>query len=134
MKKSTGIILIDKEGRMLLQHRDKKAPTHPLHWAIFGGALEKDEKPEEGAKREMKEELGIKVELTFLKKYRHVHKGISIEEYVFTAPLKHPLKTLKKQQTEGDDVGLYSYEETKKLLMPKNDIKVLKEFNSLSSS
>jgi len=132
--RAAGILLIDDEKRMILQHRDAGAPTHPNTWALFGGRIEDGESPEEGAIREIKEELGVKVELTFFKKYLHEQDKGVYEQYVFTAPLQHSLEQLKSQQTEGDDVGLFSFEETKTLKMPDTDRIVLEEINSLSSS
>lgn len=53
-----GGILKDNKGRILLIHRN----TLKLkQWELPGGKIEKNEKPNEAAIRELKEELGIRV-------------------------------------------------------------------------
>lgn len=52
---SAGIIVLDSENRLLLQHR-----TDNDMWGIPGGALEPGERLEEAAVREVKEEVGLK--------------------------------------------------------------------------
>ena len=54
-----GVLLVDAQGRILLQHRDANAPTSPNKWAQPGGHVEQGEAPEEAAARELLEETGI---------------------------------------------------------------------------
>lgn len=54
-----GVLLVDCEGRVLLQHRDQHAPTHPGKWSIIGGGIEGGETPEQAARRELQEETGL---------------------------------------------------------------------------
>jgi len=56
-----GVLLVDREGRVLLQHRDQYAPTYPGKWSIIGGAIEGSEAPEQAARRELQEETGLAV-------------------------------------------------------------------------
>jgi ADP-ribose pyrophosphatase YjhB (NUDIX family) len=54
---ATGL-LVDAEGRFLLQHRDDKPDiANPGRWGSFGGMIEPYETPEEGFLREIEEEL-----------------------------------------------------------------------------
>lgn len=53
------ILLVDRAGRVLLQHRDEHAPRAPLRWGCVGGAVEAGETPEEAAYRELLEETGF---------------------------------------------------------------------------
>jgi 8-oxo-dGTP diphosphatase len=53
------ILLVDRDGRVLLQHRDEHAPRAPLRWGCVGGAVEAGETPEEAAYRELLEETGF---------------------------------------------------------------------------
>ncbi len=54
------LFLVDKLGRLLLQHRDDRPDVlYPGHWAGFGGALEGAESVEQALIREMEEETGV---------------------------------------------------------------------------
>ena len=95
--KTSLFVLRDKEDRILLQHRDRYAPTSPNYWGFFGGRIEKGETPEQAGRREAKEELGIELKgLKFFKKYKFQNKDMLREKFVFTAPLTIPLEKLKK--------------------------------------
>jgi 8-oxo-dGTP pyrophosphatase MutT (NUDIX family) len=53
-------ILVDMEGRYLLQHRDRRPDIfYPDHWGCFGGAVELGESPAEALRRELMEELEL---------------------------------------------------------------------------
>jgi len=56
-----GVLLVDPAGRLLLQLRDRDAPTHPSKWSILGGHIEPGEDPEEAARREIQEESGLRI-------------------------------------------------------------------------
>lgn len=58
---SAAIITLD-DGRYLMQSRDDKPGVfYPGHWGLFGGGLEPGEDPEEGLRRELREELALEV-------------------------------------------------------------------------
>ena len=54
-------MLVDAEGRVLLQERDEHAPIDPDRWGLSGGHLEPGEDPEAGAYRELEEETGVRL-------------------------------------------------------------------------
>jgi 8-oxo-dGTP diphosphatase len=54
--------LIIKGGRILVAQREKN-DEWGLYWEFPGGTLEEDEGPQECIKRELREELGIEVEV-----------------------------------------------------------------------
>jgi mutator protein MutT len=54
--------LITRGGRILVAQREEK-DDWGLHWEFPGGTLEEDEGPQECIKRELREELGIEVEV-----------------------------------------------------------------------
>lgn len=57
---SAGVILVDRDGRILLQLRDDNPEIlYPNHWGITGGNAAKGEAPEQAARREVEEETGI---------------------------------------------------------------------------
>ena len=55
------VIVLDREGRVLVLRRSKTAPTRALAWDLPGGLLEPGEDPATGAIRELEEEAGIKL-------------------------------------------------------------------------
>jgi 8-oxo-dGTP pyrophosphatase MutT (NUDIX family) len=56
------VMLVDAQGRVLLQERDEHAPIDPDRWGLSGGHLEPGEDPESGAYREVEEETGVRLE------------------------------------------------------------------------
>ena len=56
-----GVLLVDRMGRLLLQHRDAHAPISPGQWSLPGGHIEPGEDPETAARRELLEETGLRV-------------------------------------------------------------------------
>jgi 8-oxo-dGTP diphosphatase len=60
MTNSVAALIIDEDGRYLLQLRDDVPDIwFPDHWGLFGGAIDGDEGLEEALAREMEEELGF---------------------------------------------------------------------------
>jgi 8-oxo-dGTP pyrophosphatase MutT (NUDIX family) len=58
-----GVILVDRQGRFLLQLRDELEDiAWPGMWGIVGGAIELGESPHEAAVRETEEEVGQRIE------------------------------------------------------------------------
>ncbi len=63
------IIIYDKEGRILFQQRSRNKKVDPLLWDLsVAGHIPSGISIEEGAHRELKEELGFDIPLTFLTK------------------------------------------------------------------
>ncbi len=58
----TGICILLSDDRILLQFRDEKAPMYPLSFGNWGGGREEGETALECARRELEEELGIRVD------------------------------------------------------------------------
>jgi 8-oxo-dGTP pyrophosphatase MutT (NUDIX family) len=60
---SAGVILVDPDGRVLMQLRDDNpAIMFPGHWGLTGGAAHPGETPDETARREVEEETGLRIE------------------------------------------------------------------------
>ena len=84
------VCLVDPQGRLLMQHRDRHAKVSPNQWALPGGKIEPDETPEAAARREVLEETGIVVP-----RLEHLWTGTRpsvstpdglVEMHVFCAP------------------------------------------------
>ncbi len=102
-----GVILY-RDGKVLLQHRDDRPDiVYPGAWAFFGGHLEPGETPEEGAKREILEEL----ELELNGPLELVHHGVNAtrERFIYAAPLDRDPSLLVVN--EGQGAALFTREE-----------------------
>ena len=55
------VVLVDREGRILLQERDEHAPIDPEKWGLAGGHVEPGEDFEPAAYRELEEETGVRL-------------------------------------------------------------------------
>ena len=56
-KRQAAGIILNKDGKMLLQHRSDDATRSPGLWGLFGGGIEEGETPLEAVRRETIEEL-----------------------------------------------------------------------------
>ena len=58
---ATASSVIHVNGKILMLRRPDTAPSFPGIWSLVAGKIEKDEKPEDAAVREIYEETGLKV-------------------------------------------------------------------------
>jgi 8-oxo-dGTP pyrophosphatase MutT (NUDIX family) len=58
----SGVLLVDHDGRLLLQLRDGNTRIDPHKWCLPGGHVDPGEDPEAAAHRELLEETGLKVD------------------------------------------------------------------------
>ncbi len=115
MKRDVSIIvLVDTEGRILLQHRDANAKRFALQWGFFGGGMKEGETPEQTMYREIKEELTYtphSPKLIWQQEYTIPELGESGTEYVFIEQYDgSPL-----QLSEGGDMRWCTLEEAQEL-------------------
>ncbi|MEP2735734.1 MAG: NUDIX domain-containing protein [Erythrobacter sp.] len=80
--RGVSVILTDDKGRVLLLRHSYGRPV----WALTGGGLSLTENAEEGARREVFEELGLEIgELTLLQELDEVISGSPHTAYVYAA-------------------------------------------------
>lgn len=60
-RRFSGVVLVDRDGRILLQERDEHAPIDPETWGLCGGHVEAGEDFETAAYRELEEETGVRL-------------------------------------------------------------------------
>lgn len=133
------MVPINKEKKILLQHRSFDAAIKPGCWAFFGGHIEKGENEEDAVRREFQEELGVAV--AFPKFFKHDityepirNKEEKIERFFYITPLDSDTADLKNQQQEGDDLGFFSRDEIGALHIVSNDQEILYEiFDSIDT-
>ena len=72
------VVLVDPQGRLLIQERDEHAPIAPDQWGMVGGHVEEGEDVEPAAYRELEEETGVRLEpgtLTLWRDEVHALRG-----------------------------------------------------------
>jgi mutator protein MutT len=127
-----GATIFNKEGKVFIALRGKKAKNERGKWEIPGGSVEFGETLEQALQREIMEEYGIEIELVeLLGVYDHI---IADEKQHWVAPsyiCKLTKGTPKIMEPEKcDAIGWFTCEEAKKLplsLITKNDIKILEK-------
>ncbi len=133
---TTGAIILNSKAEVLLQKKDSGYLWAPNKWGFFGGAVEEDENPSDSIKREIKEELGMKLDdFSFFKKYPIYDKSIDGKErngnlYIFTVKFNNSLETLKLK--EGGGFAFFTQDEIPKLPMINSCKKPLLEYYKIS--
>lgn len=128
LKDTTGqgvsAILMNADGRILLQHRDDKPNIrYPGHWALFGGSIEDGESPDVAARREILEETGYNVaNLGLFREFVQNNK----REFVFVGEISASLAELSLNEGQGMD--FVSPRELNKLLIRPDDKETLKAY------
>lgn len=113
------IIVVD--GRYALQLRDDKSGIScPGMWGLFGGKIERDEKPKSAIIREVAEELGIKLRrcrfLRTIQRYNDF-EGKTVQYWLFTANISHE-QWERHKLNEGQDANHFAFDELCDLCMP----------------
>lgn len=100
MKRFSVILLVDPQGRILLQERDEHAPISPDTWGMVGGHVEDGEEFEPAAYRELEEETGVRLPPGGLRLWRAEQFG-----YVgAAAPNRYTLWVAPTTLTDADIV------------------------------
>ncbi len=60
-RRFAGVILVDRDGRILLQERDEHPRIDPEKWGLAGGHVDAGETFEAAAYRELEEETGVRL-------------------------------------------------------------------------
>jgi 8-oxo-dGTP diphosphatase len=133
------LLLYSKDKRVLLQHRDKGAPTFPSQWAFFGGSIEKGEDIKTALAREIMEELSYKVKNPKLLMTGQmsnkgfdgkIYEGAEGTSYIFAEKYD---ETQKLVQHEGDGMGWFKFSELDDLKMIPHDKRFLKKLQKTIS-
>lgn len=129
MKESVLVIIINKEHKVLLQHRDVHALKNPNTWSLWGGIIEHGETPIEAARRELKEELGVDIDAERLKVFK-IYKTADRVRHVFC--ITNDTQS-KYHLQEGDDLKRVSASELKGMNVNDISFKILSDFFDLST-
>lgn len=115
----TSVIIVVKSGnKFLLVQRNLKDDIFPGRWQNVGGKVELGERVEEAAKREVEEEVGLKIDgrLTFLMSYswRKDESEPFRLGLIFLVDLVKSKKRIRLGK-ELDDFGWFEYKEIVKM-------------------
>jgi 8-oxo-dGTP diphosphatase len=95
-----GCIIQQRPGQLLLLHRNTQKR---IQWEIPGGKLGVGEGPEDAAVREVREELGIDVEIVEQLGVRQFEEdGYTMKYSWFRATISHGTPTVKEPQTHDE--------------------------------
>ena len=116
MKKIAAVILENEKKEILLYLRDNKPNIpFPHHWDLFGGHVERGEKPEEALIREVKEELNFDLKVyKFFRKYECLRgDAYPNEKYIYIGKINLPVE--KIILSEGERLQFFSRAEISNL-------------------
>lgn len=103
-KKSSAVMVFNDKGELALQLRSATDNTFPSYWDFSaGGGIKEKEDCKIAAKRELKEELGIDIDIEFFSKEHFIYpawnsnKIRDVELYVYRANHNGPFKFNKEE-------------------------------------
>ena len=73
-------IILNSEGKMLLEKRSPLKKQSPNKWALCAGHIEAGDKPENAIVREMQEEIGVNVSIDDLKFLKIARRDVKFNE------------------------------------------------------
>jgi 8-oxo-dGTP pyrophosphatase MutT (NUDIX family) len=120
MRTHVGIIIEDGKGRLLMQQRDDHV-EFPTAWVLFGGRAEAGESPLEAIKREMLEEIGLKLDSPEL---FHIFLYKDIIQHIYHSKTDEVPSCLN----EGKAYGYFSIDDAMKLELGFNMAEILWKF------
>lgn len=120
-----GVAVIVKDGKHLLI---KQAKAKPLagQWRHPGGKFNDDETPAEGIRREIREELGVDIEVE--EKPFAVAKSNYAPDYFGFYRAKYLGGKIKSDAGEVEEAGWFSLDDIKKLPLMKSTLKAYKTY------
>ncbi len=110
MKETCNLFLRNMNGEYLFQLRDNHV-SDGGKWSLFGGGIEPGETPEEGVKREVKEEINF--DLKDAKLILEYTNSLGSHAYLFFSIIDKDINELTLK--EGKDFGFFSIEDSKNI-------------------
>jgi len=123
------VIITNSKGEILLGKRSETNSTYPGYWGLPGGIMDKGEKSYETAKREIKEELGVKIKI--IKKSKNVYESLPTKEcptqYINVIYYAKIIGGLPKAKDETSEIRWFKPFEIKKMKLAYNHKEILKK-------
>ncbi len=119
LHRAVAVVVSRKDGRVILQQRSRRDAWHPGMWTLScTGHVKKGESYADAAKRELEEEIGVKADLTMVKKYLlppMKEGGLTEREWVTLFSATSQARTTA-DPVELEGVGEFTREEVRKML------------------
>ena len=117
--------------KVLLHKRDDKTKNNPNTWAFFGGLSKNSETPIETFKRELREEIDVRLKDDSIEKLtNYFNPDFSTHRYVFYALFE---ETSNLKLREGESYGWFTLKETFSQNLTKRTKQDLSFFMNISS-
>lgn len=117
------VFIINKKKEMLLQKRNANKKFNPNKWAPLAGAVIASETIEEGALREIKEELGIDIDKKNLKV---LAENVNLTRFFYMC-CDMPEKDFVIQKEELSDVKWFAIDDVINMIKNNDDSLTIKE-------
>jgi isopentenyldiphosphate isomerase len=105
--RSTCIFVFDRAGRLFVHLRTATKDVFPSRWDVaVGGVLAAGEQFAEGARREVREELGIYAELEELFPFRYEDAATVVQVHVYRLVHEGPFTLQPEEIVRGEFVPL----------------------------
>lgn len=117
----TACVFLHKEGKLLIAKRSDKSKFLPGKYELIGGYIEFGETMDEGLKREVREELGVDVEIknpfyvfTYISEGGNKH----LVEICYFATMKNPSQPIRLDLKEHSEYRWINKDEVDKYFPP----------------
>lgn len=111
-----GIIIFNKEGKILLQQRSNRKDSWPNFYTLsVSGHVLKGETYQKAAKRELVEELGIDIKVKMVDRFLLIEKERSHIATLFTADYNQSIDRLHINKEELNMVKFFTADDIKKM-------------------
>jgi ADP-ribose pyrophosphatase YjhB (NUDIX family)/N-acetylglutamate synthase-like GNAT family acetyltransferase len=101
-KDTVSAIIIEKQKIFVAKRNIKEDPFFNK-WDFIGGFVQKGETPEKGLRREIKEELGVSCELTYIGVFSGIYpdkrRPVPVNNYAYLTKLKGKVKINKEEHS-----------------------------------
>ncbi len=127
--REVAVIIVNEEGKMLLEKRAPTKKQSPNKWALCAGHIEAGDIPENAIVREMKEEIGVDVSIDKLEFIKAAMRNIKFNDDLYNRAFQYTYfwKTDKKesefvvQEEELTEVKFFEIQEIKDKVKLKDE-------------
>ena len=105
--RSTYILVFDRGGRLFVHLRTAGKDVYPSHWDVcVGGVLAAGESFDDGAARELEEELGVTAPLERLFPFRYADDATVVHGMVYRTTHDGPFRLQAEEVVRGEFVPI----------------------------